>query len=102
MAFQALIVRSMLVHTCSLSQDLAVGELNARASVESIIRTCSVNRPLRWHERLLIRLLLRSPRVDKVLIVQYGTGSPRPVARSAAQMQQVFRRQHLEQLYRAS
>lgn len=102
MPFQPLIVRNELSHPCSLSQNLVVGELNARASVESITRAFTVNRPLRWHERLLIRLLLRSPRIDKVLIVQYGSASQEQCDRIDAQLQQKHSRQLLEQLYRAS
>lgn len=103
MALQTpVIVRNEFRHPWSLSQNLAVGELNGRASVESIIRSCSVNRPLRWHERLLIRLLLRSPRVDKVLIVQYGTSHPLACSQSAARMQQDYCRQQLEKLYQSS
>jgi len=52
-------------------------------------------RPLRWHERLLIRLLLMSLRVDKVLIVQCGTALPPQCDRFAAQMQLEVRRHNL-------
>lgn len=61
-----------------------------------------MTRPLRWHERLLIRLLLRSPRIDRVLILQYGRITPQQCDLFAAQMQQEYRRQHLERLYRSS
>lgn len=59
-----------------------------------------MDRPLRWHERLLIRLLLLSPRIDKVLIVQYGQSAPELIAAERAQLQLEQCRQHLERLYR--
>lgn len=58
-----------------------------------------MNRPLRWHERLLIKLLLMSPRVDKVLIVQYGAAFPGHCSETAALLQQELCRQQLERLY---
>lgn len=102
MALQALSVRNELRHAGSLSQNLAVGELDTRAPIQSIIRICSVNRFLRWHERLLIRLLLRSPRVDKVLIVHYGSASPQQCDLTAAQVQQKLLKQQLDRLYHSS
>lgn len=102
MALQSLDVRNALRHSSSFSLNPIVGELNARAFVKSIIRVCSVTRPLRWHERLLLRLLLRSLRVDRVLILQYRRATSQQCRVFAAQMQLEFCRQHLEQLYRSS
>jgi hypothetical protein len=102
MPFQSLIVRNELCHPWSLSQNLAVNVLNGRASVEWVISPCSVNRFFRRHERLLIRLLIMIPRIDKVLIVQYGNASQVDCDRIYAHLQQEHSRQLLEELYRAS
>jgi len=46
--------------------------------------------------------LLRSLRVDRVLILQYRRATSQQCRVFAAQMQLEFCRQHLEQLYRSS
>lgn len=39
--------------------------------------------PLRWHERLLIRLLLRSPRIDRIVLLKQHRIDQAPLQHSA-------------------
>lgn len=61
-----------------------------------------MDRTLRWHERLLVRLLLRSPRVDRILIVQVAGESAAERQQNAQQMMRELHRQQLEELYHSS
>ena len=56
-------------------------------------------RPLRWYERLAIRFLARSPRIDQILIVQMPgeTAAERQHNLTRLQQQQVIGQ--LEHLY---
>jgi hypothetical protein len=58
-------------------------------------------RPLRWHERLLLRLLARSPRIDQILILQYPCAMTAQQQQDAAELQRQIVNHHLEQLYQS-
>lgn len=57
-------------------------------------------RPLRWYERLALRMLARSPRIDLIHVIQFPgkTAAERKLAAAAHAHQQ--RVGYLESLYR--
>ena len=58
-------------------------------------------RPLHWYERLLIRFLARSPRIDQILIVQMPGETAAERQRNMAVMRMQMAANQLEQLYQA-
>lgn len=64
-----------------------------------------MNRSLRWHERLLVQLLVRSPRIDALLILQMpGATAAERNLRAALTLQKLehqARVDRLEQLYQS-
>ncbi len=56
-------------------------------------------RPLHWYERLLIRLLARSPRIDQILIVQMPGETAADRQQNMAAMRMQMAANQLEQLY---
>lgn len=58
-------------------------------------------RPLRWHERLLVRLLLlRSPRIDLIELHQFPGDTPAQRQQAAARYRLQKLAQRLELIYR--
>lgn len=57
-------------------------------------------RSLRWHERLLLQWLARSPRIDQILIVQMPGKSAAERQQQLAAMRFHQAAAHFEELYR--
>jgi hypothetical protein len=52
-----------------------------------------IPRPLRWYELALIRLLVKSPRIDRILIYQYVGNEPQAEMRAIiGQLEALYRR----------
>ena len=56
-------------------------------------------KPLRWHERLLIRLLMASPRIDRIEIFQFKRPAGAAAERAAliSQLETIYRRSGRQQ-----
>lgn len=60
-----------------------------------------MDRTLRWYERLLVDLLVRSPRIDSILILQFPGKTPAERRAKTARMLQLLRHeQELDKLER--
>lgn len=55
-------------------------------------------RPLRWYERLVLRWLARSPRIDLLTVMQFP-GPPEHRKRLAAEVRRAWQVEQLQNLY---